>query len=168
MTVNDLGAYPGKYPSGSIFWSEGKRLYELVREFKPTKIIEVGTRFGCSTQFLALGCHDNGFGVVHTYDIEDHYKGNIELFNPFIIRHLNSYFEETEKECDLLFEDGAHTHGFTTRVLRETKANVIVVHDYLHWDCLKTVQEESKLVLGNPTEVFIEAPSDCGLGIWKI
>ena len=166
MTINDLGAYPEKYPPGSIFWSEGKRLYELVREHKPKRIIEVGTRWGCSTQFLALGCLDNGFGVVDTYDIEDHYKGNCLALEPYIKRHLHSYFDEKNKVCDLLFEDGAHTTGFTTKVLRETKAKVIAVHDYLHWDCIDTVKIESEKTIGEPDEVFIEPPSDCGLGIW--
>ncbi len=166
MTIDDLGAYPDKYPTGSIFWSEGKRLYALVREHKPKKIIEVGTRWGASTQFLALGCLHNGFGEVHTYDIENLYKGHKEELDPFIFFHHHSYFEVEDKTCDLLFEDGAHTNGFTSKVLRETKAKVIAVHDYLHWDCKKTVKEESIKVLGEPNEVFIQPPSDCGLAIW--
>jgi hypothetical protein len=166
MTTNDLGAYPEKYPTGSIFWSEGKRLYDLVIEHKPKKIIEVGTRWGASTQFLALGCLHNGFGEVHTYDIENLYKGHAIELNPFIFFHHHSYFEEPNKECDLLFEDGAHTNGFTSQVLKETKAKVIAVHDFMHWDCVQTVKNESIKVLGKPNEIFIESPSDCGLAIW--
>ena len=171
LSVTLLQGYPEKYPSGSIFKNEGIRLYELVKKYKPKKIIEVGTRFGCSTQFLAFGCLENGFGEVHTYDIEDHYLGHNPIFatqfDQIIKRHLHSYFDEPNKVCDMLFEDGAHTWGFTSKVLEETTATmVIAVHDYCHWDCLGTVRDESTKVLGAPNEVFLEKPSDCGLGIW--
>ena len=53
-----------------------------------------------------------------------------------------------------MLEDGAHTTGFTKRVLEETKAKVVAVHDYLHRTCIETVQEEALSVLGEPDEVF--------------
>ena len=164
--LEDLQAYPESYPSGSIFRNEGIKLYELVKKYKPKKIIEVGTRFGCSTQFMALACKENGYGVIHTYDIEDHYIQKNEDLEPFIIRHLISYFDAPNKKCDLLFEDGAHTTGFTKKVLEETTFKVCAVHDYEHWDCLITVKEEALSVLGEPTEIHFVVPSDCGLGIW--
>lgn len=164
--LEDLKAYPEEYPSGSIFRNEGVKLYELVKKLKPKKIIEVGTRFGCSTQFMALACKENGFGEIHTYDIEDHYIKKNDDLEPFIKRHLKSYFDETNKKCDFLFEDGAHTTGFTSNVLAETDFKVCVVHDYEHWDCQITVKKEALGVLGNPDEIHFEKPSDCGLAIW--
>lgn len=156
-----------KWPVGSLFASEGERLYDLVREVKPEKIIEVGTRYGCSTVHLATACKDNGVGVVHCYDTENiHFKWPDEL-KEFIEFHHMDYFEEPDKECDLLYEDGAHTTGFTSRVLRETKANVIAIHDFNHRHCIDTVQRESISILGSPDEVFQHEESDCGLGIWK-
>jgi len=168
---NNIGGYSPipetpMWPCGSMFASEGERLYDLVREHKPKKIIEVGCRYGCSTQHLATACRDNGFGVVHCYDIEDLMHPIPEDLNPFIKFHHMSYFDEKNKKCDLLFEDGAHTTGFTEQVLRETKAKVVAVHDYLHFDCIDTVKEPSLKVLGQPNEIFDHKESDCGLAIW--
>ena len=155
-----------KWQVGSLFASEGERLYDLVREVKPKKIIEVGTRYGCSTIHLATACKHNGFGMVHCYDIENVHVEWPDDLKDYITFHHQDYFEEQDKTCDLLFEDGAHTTGFTSRVLRETKAKVVAVHDYLHWDCVKTVKNEADSVLGTPTEVFDHEESDCGLAIW--
>jgi hypothetical protein len=166
---NNIGGYHkdgGDWPVGSLFASEGERLYDLVREHKPNKIIEVGSRYGCSTIHLAMACRDNGFGVVYAYDIENIHIPWIEDLEPFIKFHHMDYFSESDKECDLLFEDGAHTTGFTERVLKETTAKVVAVHDFNHWDCQDTVKDESIRVLGEPTEVFQHEESDCGLGIW--
>ena len=68
----------------------------------------------------------------------------------------------------MLYEDGAHTSGFTYSVLKYTKAKIIAVHDYLHWDCINTVQKEAISVLGKPAEVFDSEESDCGLAIWIV
>ncbi len=169
---NNIGGYsplehPPKWEIGSMFASEGERLYDLVRELKPKKIIEVGSRWGCSTTHLATACRDNGFGIVHAYDIEDCHVEFPEDLKPFIKFHHMSYFDAKNKKCDLLFEDGAHTTGFTSRVLKETTAKVVAVHDFLHFDCIDTVQEEAISVLGQPTEIFDHEESDCGLAIWK-
>ncbi len=87
---------------------------------------------------------------------------------PFIeFRHTN-VFDDVPMTCDMLFEDGAHTHGFTKQVLKEIKAPVVVVHDFEHWDCVETVKQEAIGVLGKPDEVFFEKPSDCGLAIWFV
>lgn len=168
---NNIGGYfPSEatlWPCGSLFASEGERLYDLVIKHKPKKIIEVGTRYGCSTTHLATACYHNGFGMVHTYDIEDVCLEFPEHLKPFITRHIQDYFSIQDKECDLLYEDGAHTHGFTRQVLTETKAKVVAVHDFNHWDCVQTVKEAALGVLWSPTEVFQHAESDCGLAIWE-
>lgn len=171
MDKNNIGGYipreaNPKWPIGTLFASEGERLYDLVREHKPKKIIEVGCRYGCSAIHLATACLHNGFGVVHTYDIENlHYPWPEEL-KPHIKFYHTNYFGAKNKKCDLLFEDGAHTTGFTRQVLEETTAKVIAVHDYLHRTCQETVKNESDSVLGEPDEIFIREESDCGLAIW--
>ena len=80
MDKNNIGGWnpdededKRKWPVGSLFPSEGERLYDLVRKHKPKKIIEVGTRYGCSTVHIATALKHNGGGVVHCYDIEDNY-----------------------------------------------------------------------------------------------
>ena len=167
---NGIGGYSpigeSVWQCGSLFASEGERLYDLIIEHKPKKIIEVGTRWGCSTVHMATACKHNGFGIIHCYDIEDVHVNFPEDLKPFIKFHHQDYFQLKDKTCDLLFEDGAHTTGFTSKVLRETTSKVVAVHDYLHWDCVDTVKDESESVLGSPTEVFLHQKSDCGLAIW--
>jgi len=170
---NDIGGYSPLtnnpiWPCGSMFASEGERLYDLVREIKPKKIIEVGSRYGCSAFHMAtaLKHNDNG-GIIHCYDIEDLMEEIPEDLKPFIKFHHQDYFKLKNKTCDFLFEDGAHTTGFTEKVLRETTAKVVAVHDFLHFDCIDTVQQPALKVLGHPTEIFDHEESDCGLAIWK-
>ena len=155
-----------KWDVGSLFASEGERLYELVREHKPMKVIEVGTIYGCSTIHIATALKHNGFGVVHCYDTEDIHKPFPKALQKYIKFHHMDYFEEKDKICDMLYEDGAHTTGFTSEVLKQTTAKVVAVHDFLHWDCQETVNKEAISVLGRPTEIFDHEESDCGLGIW--
>ena len=166
---NDIGGYHPEgsfWMVGSLFASEGERLYDLVRRHKPKKIIEVGTRQGCSTIHLATACKHNGFGIVYAYDVEDiHVEWPEDLKKHIRFNHMD-YFQEKDKVCDMLFEDGAHTTGFTSRVLKETLARVIAVHDYNHRSCLETVQREALRELGQPDEVYQEEESDCGLAIW--
>lgn len=162
----DLEEEARKWPIGSLFASEGERLYDLVRTHKPKKVIEVGTRYGCSTVHIATALKHNGSGRVHTYDPENiHLPWPIGL-GKYIRFYHESYFEEDNKVCDMLFEDGSHLTGFTSRVLTETIASIVAVHDFNHWDCKETVQEEALEVLGEPTEVFQHEESDCGLAIW--
>jgi hypothetical protein len=156
-----------KWNVGSLFPSEGERLYDLVIKYKPKKIIEVGTRYGCSTVHIATALKHNGFGVVHCYDTEDIHKPFPKDLEKYIVFHHMDYFEEKDKVCDMLYEDGAHTTGFTSSVLSQTTANkVVAVHDFLHWDCRDTVRDEAIKVMGKPTEIFDHEESDCGLGIW--
>jgi hypothetical protein len=162
----DLPENERKWDVGSLFASEGERLYDLIRQHKPRKVIEVGTRYGCSTVHIATALKHNGFGVVHAYDTEDIHKPFPKDLKRYIRFHHMSYFEEPNKVCDMLYEDGAHTPGFTSKVLSETTAKIVAVHDFNHWDCKETVQEESMGVLGRPTEIFQHEESDCGLGIW--
>lgn len=164
--LSDIGGYPEKWPSGSIFANEGKKLYDLVRKHKPDRIVEVGTRWGCSTQWLAAACRDNGKGHVDTYDIENLHHPWPEDLKPYITFIQHSIFDEPVAECDFLFEDGAHTTGFTKQVLQQIRADVIAVHDYCHPTCQVTVKDEADEVLGQPDEVFFEEPSDCGIAIY--
>ncbi len=168
---NNIGGYspleqPPRWAIGSMFASEGERLYDLVREHKPKKIIEVGSRWGCSAFHIATALRDNGAGMLHCYDIEDLMRDIPEDLQPYITFHHMDYFKLKNKKCDMLLEDGEHDEGFTSKVLRETTAKIIAVHDYLHRSCIETVQHESIGVLGEPNEIFDHEESDCGLAIW--
>ena len=73
ISINNLGGYhpdpeKAKWPSGSIFEIEGKRLYDIVRGLKPDVIVEIGGYYGCSTSWLAKAVKDNKKGKVISID----------------------------------------------------------------------------------------------------
>lgn len=177
MKPEDLGGFhtdrtQAKWPMGSVFANEGLFLYNLVREIKPKIIVEIGTNFGCSTSYLAFGCKDNGFGEVHSYDTNTN-SGSM------IPKLLGSYVKQFPEDAtlvdvksryesiDFLFEDGAHVEGFTGTVLRNFRAPVVAVHGVGNPAMKEVILDEAVSVLGQPNEVFMVPPSNCGIGLWK-
>ena len=174
ITVKNLGGFhpdpdEAKWPIGSIFENEGKRLYDLVRKEKPLIIVEIGGFVGCSTSWMAKAVRDNKKGKIISIDNNAH-AGKWSL----IPKELKEFVEFVSDDCfncpvpediDLLFEDGMHTYGFTRKVIERFPAKVVVCHDYMHWDCQNTVRHDFDKVFGKPDEIFFEKPSDCGLAI---
>ena len=174
ISISNLGGYhfnpeQSKWPVGSIFENEGKRLYDLVRKEKPLLIVEIGGYVGCSTSWMAKGLRDNKKGKIISIDNKVQ-VGNWSLM-PKELKGFVTYVSEGCFTCkvpeniDLLFEDGMHTYGFTRKVIQRFPAKVVVCHDYMHWDCVNTVKRDFREVFGEPDEVFFEKPSDCGLAI---
>ena len=161
--------YGIQWPIGSIFANEGQRLYDLVRKLKPELIVEIGGFVGCSTTWMATALKDNKKGKIISIDNNAH-SGRWKLvpseLKPFM-KFINDdcFVCEVPENIGLLFEDGMHTYGFTRKVIERFPAKVVVCHDYMHWDCQKTVKIEFDKVLGKPDEIFFEKPSDCGLAI---
>jgi hypothetical protein len=174
-----------KWDCGSCFENEGRYLYSTVRGMRPAVIVEIGRHKGCSASHLALGCKHNGFGRVYSFDIDSQAGQDIPAdLRPFIefinadVFSLN-WREKFNLPIDLLLEDGAHTTGFTEGVLRalvlelkggnglpDLSPKRVIVHDYCHFDCQKTVHAECLKVLGEPDQVFFEPPSDCGYAVY--
>ena len=55
-------------------------LYDIVKDFKPKKIIEVGTGVGETTITMALALKENGIGKIHSYDIWSDWNDGNTLF----------------------------------------------------------------------------------------
>ena len=168
----DIGGYhpdpaKSKWATGSIFENEGQRLYDLVIKHKPLLVVEVGAFQGCSTTWIASALRANGIGKIITIDINSGAWSKVpkELYEDILFWNEDALTCNVPPNIDILFEDGAHTTGFTKSILQRFKAKIVVCHDYEHWDCIKTVKGEFREVLGEPDEVFYEPPSDCGLGI---
>ena len=164
---NIRSTYKIDWPCGSIFENEGIKLYELVRTHKPELIVEIGGHFGCSTSYLAYGVKDNKKGKVISIDINasSHKLLPKELSEYVEIIHKDATNFEPPKDIDMLFEDGAHTYGFTENILKRYKSKIVICHDYFHRGCKNTVKAEWDAVIGKPDETYFEAPSDCGLAI---
>lgn len=56
--------------SGSITEGEGQLLYGLARALRPGVVLEVGTSHGFSGLHLAAALRDNGYGHLHTVEID--------------------------------------------------------------------------------------------------
>ncbi len=179
-TLDTIGGYHAdeslrKWPPGSCWEAEGRKLYQLVRELQPEVIVEVGRWEGCSTSHLALGCDHNGRGKVYSIDIAagmgskipPELRKWIQFVTADVFTLTGADVEKLSgRKIDFLLEDGHHSPGFTEHVLRNFSAGCIVVHDYCHWDCQKTVHAECLKVLGEPDEVFLEPPGDCGYALY--
>lgn len=54
----------------------GEIFYSLILVYKPTKIVELGTKAGYSAYHMARALKENGKGKLHCYDLWDKYKYN--------------------------------------------------------------------------------------------
>lgn len=66
------------FDDGGVEIEVGEFLYGLVRATKPERILELGTRFGISAAFLALGLEQNGSGRLTTLEINGTYRTKAE------------------------------------------------------------------------------------------
>ena len=189
LTRETLGGFHfdenlAKWPPGSIWESEGQRLYDLVRKNRPKVIVDVGTYYGCSASWLAMAVRDNQFGRVYSLDnfqqLGDKTGSMIPAeLRPFITLiqcdALKSFASETVnangkkwswQKIDMLVEDGQHHAGFTKTILENFPAGIVVVHDCLHRTA-GPVLSDAESVLGKADELFSgPPPADCGYGIW--
>lgn len=72
----------------------GELFYALVRMYKPTKIVELGTKAGYSAFHMARGLAANGFGRLDCYDLWEKYPYNS---NPksVTVKNLKKYSRYT-------------------------------------------------------------------------
>ena len=103
------GGYPEE-PAGSVWESEGKSIYVLIRILKPKKILEIGNFLGRSSNHILQAVDVNGFGEVDLLDIQErleydklHSKNFNRILNDSLV-HLASPFN-----YDLIIRDGNHT-----------------------------------------------------------
>jgi SAM-dependent methyltransferase len=170
--------YPEE-PAGSIFTSEGKSIYVLMRLLKPKKILEIGNFLGRSSNFILKAVEDNDFGEVTLLDIEErlqHEKLHNNKFNRVIddsLKFLNNPFD-----FDLIVQDGCHEYQHVKRELNLISNNNrpdfwIWSHDYYKilppqcevkraWD--EVILENKRFTVFQPMK---EINSNCGLVIAK-
>lgn len=176
ITVTNLGGYHmdpeiGKWPSGSIFEIEGKRLYDLVRGLKPLVIVEIGGFNGCSTSWMAKALRDNKKGKIISIDSQVHgghwalMPEELKEYAEFV--NADAFTCDVPENIDMVFEDGMHSPWFTKKVAQRFKPSMVFVsHDYCHnSEVGRNVKRDFDEMFGEPDEVFFENPSDCGLAI---
>jgi predicted O-methyltransferase YrrM len=154
----DLGARSRDFPfsqrfvrvkdvarNSSVSRRKGQFLYRLVRYYKPRAIIELGTSFGISTMYMALGYRNSRIitleGCTDTIDIARHNFTRLGLGN---IEEVCGGFEDKLPEAlrkadhvDLVFVDGNHrkdaTLHYFDQCLEHAQNNTIFVFDDIHW-----------------------------------
>ena len=154
----DLGAKSLEFPysqrfvrvrdiarKSSVSPKKGQLLYRLVSHYKPRSIIELGTAFGVSTMYMAMGYRNSHIytieGCTDTIHIAIHNFTRLGLGN---IKEISGSFEEqlpkilSELETvDLVFFDGNHKEESTLRYFDECLGhihnNTIFVFDDIHW-----------------------------------
>ena len=109
--------------TGQYDWFSGQLLYFLVRHSKAIVIVEISTSSGCSTLFMALGLKKNGFGKIHTFDMDAKAlkaaEKNFKKYKvkKFVKTHLGDARVEIDKiknlkHAGLYFLDSEHTEEF--------------------------------------------------------
>lgn len=178
MTYYDEAKYGGypEEPAGSVWESEGKSIYVLIRILKPKKILEIGNFKGRSSNHILQAVDVNGFGEVTLIDINEYLeydKLHSKNFTRIIKDSLILLSEPFE--FDLIIQDGDHTYGHVKReielILQYNMLNKyhIWAHDYYvrHKPDICQVWRAWDEMKHNFTtfQPFIDSISDCGCSI---
>ena len=104
------GGYPEE-PAGSVWESEGKSIYCLIRILKPLRILEIGNFKGKSTNHIMQAVEKNEFGEVTLVDIQEFLEYE-KLHSQNFTRILNDSVNLLSEpfEYDLIIQDGDHTY----------------------------------------------------------
>ncbi|MFC7531395.1 class I SAM-dependent methyltransferase [Actinoplanes sp. GCM10030250] len=116
--------------------------YLLVRELRPSRVVEIGAEYGWSTTWLLRALCDNGHGTLDTYDTAGHAPQRIPAslaedrwrFHQCDVRQTDDLRPE---EIDLLFIDAVHTAPFARwyrhhLLDRLRPGTPVAVHDVFH------------------------------------
>lgn len=133
---------------GQLWQAERKLIYDTVRKVQPYTSFEVGTwRGGGSTYFISQALYENGFGVLHTIELDDgFYKetvNNYQKYAPHLMPHVifhngssTEIYPQILDSCkvDLVFLDGlGGDQTFREFRMFEPRMNtgaILIAHDW--------------------------------------
>jgi len=174
----DFNKFLNKIKSGSMWESEGKSIYVLIRILKPKKILEIGNFLGRSSNHILQAVEMNGIGDVVLLDIQERLEYD-KLHSKNFDRILDDSLKYVSNtiDFDLIIQDGNHTYEHVKNELNLILSNNLVdnyyiwAHDY--WQRSKPEQcgvwlacDEMKNNF-NQFESFLDSVSDCGCLIVK-
>lgn len=124
---------------------QAQMLFRLARYFQARNVLELGTSFGITTLYLALGADE---GTVHTIEgcpqtmrIAQHHFDQLKQRN--IVPMLGSFRSKLPEtlqrmgEADLVFIDGHHakepTVDYFGQCLAKAHNDTVFVFDDIHW-----------------------------------
>ena len=168
---SQYSGYPEE-PGGSIWESEGKSVYVLIRILKPKKILEIGNYMGKSSNHILQAVEDNKVGKVTLLDIEERIDYN-SIHNTNFNRVLNDSRLELDNpfDYDLIIQDGDHTYTTVKKELElifknsQSKSLHIWAHDYY-----KVIRPQCEVAKAwdevadkfTTISLFKDSVSDCG------
>lgn len=162
----------GTWPIGSMFGSEGKILYAVVRAMRPKHVVEFGTLYGCSSKHILAAMVKNKLGKLLSIDPDP--KILRERFTEAELARWRFKREMGETaqlptQIDIAFEDTGHeiemTYVMCSRSI-EQGAKLILVHDADHYVVGDKVREGMRLAFGQRSRIIRTDDSDCGFGYW--
>jgi len=171
------GGYPEE-PAGSVWESEGKSIYCLIRIIKPKKILEIGNFLGKSTNHILQAVEMNGFGEVTLIDIKEYLEYNklhSQNFNRIIDDSLNLLSKPFE--YNLIIQDGDHTYEHVKKEI-ELILNYNFLNEYYIWahdywqrskidQCGVWIAWDEMKHKFNKFQSFKDSITDCGFLIVK-
>ncbi|MDA3954030.1 MAG: class I SAM-dependent methyltransferase [Bacteroidales bacterium] len=155
IEFKDIGAGTNYYKSkklklgkivkrSSIDKKHGKLIYNLIKYYDPSNILEIGTSVGISSAYIAQAAPQSSFisieGVEEKIQIAKEISLKLNQKTEFIHGNfdntLNSVLEKYEK-FDLVFFDGNHTKQSTLNYfnssLEKSHNESIFIFDDIHW-----------------------------------
>jgi predicted O-methyltransferase YrrM len=155
--VKDIARYSSVSPR------KGQFLYRLVSHFKPRTVVELGTSFGISTMYMAMGYRNSHIitmeGCPDTVSIAGHNFNRLGLGN---IEEVCGNFDQKLPDilnrvgtADMIFFDGNHKKEATLRYfdmcLSHIHNNSILLFDDIHWS--KGMKEAWENIREHPSVV---------------
>ena len=170
------GGYPEE-PGGSVWESEGKSIYVLIRIIKPKRILEIGNYLGRSSNHILQAIDKNGFGEVVLLDIVERLEYN-KLHSNNFERVLDDslHYLLSSLDFDLYVQDGNHTREHVKKEIELILKNNVInnyfiwAHDYYmrtHPDCGVWLAWDEMKNKFNNFQSFKDSNSNCGCSIAK-
>lgn len=116
---SNYSGYPIE-PGGSVWISEGKFIYMMIRHLKPKRILEIGNFKGRgSTNHILQAVADNEIGEVTLLDIHEYLEYD-RLHNKNFNRVLEDSLKYLERPFafDLIVQDGSHEYEHVKKELQ--------------------------------------------------
>jgi hypothetical protein len=171
------GGYPEE-PAGSIWESEGKSIFVLMRILKPKRILEIGNFLGRSSNHILQAVEMNGCGEVTLLDIQERleydklHSNNFKRVLDDSLKILSEPFD-----FDLIIQDGDHTEEHVRKeielILKYNMQNKYYVWTHDYWQRSKPDQcgvwrawDEMKHMFDG-FQGFKDSVTDCGCLIAK-